>query len=65
MTNSLYQQLDEERKRRAAAVQTLAIAENSNIDLKKKLAAEEQAWKSADAVSRPKSIEHEFRYMTN
>ena len=48
MTNSLYQQLDGERKRRAAAVQTLAVAENSNIDLKKKLTAEEQARKSAD-----------------
>ena len=48
MTNSLYQQLDGERKRRAAAVQTLAVAENSNTDLKKKLTAEEQARKSAD-----------------
>ena len=50
MTNSLYQQLDEERKRRAAAVQTLAIVENSNTDLKKKLTAEEQARKSADVA---------------
>ena len=50
MTNSLYQQLDGERKRRAIAVQTLAIAKNSNNDLKKKLTAEEQAWKSADAA---------------
>ena len=50
MTNSLYQQLDEERKRKAAAVQTLVIAENSNTNLKKKLTAEEQARKSADAV---------------
>ena len=33
---------------RAAAVQTLAIAENSNTDLKKKLTAVEQARKSAD-----------------
>ena len=41
MTNSLYQQLDEDRKRRVAAVQTLAIAENSNINLKKKLTTEE------------------------
>ena len=47
MTNSLYQQLDDERKRRVAVVQTLAIVENSNADLKKKLTAEEQAWKSA------------------
>ena len=50
MTNSLYQQLDDERKRRAAIVQTLAIAENSNTDLKKKLNAEEQARKSADTA---------------
>ena len=50
MTNSLYQQLDEERKRKAAAVQTLVIAENSNTNLKKKLTVEEQARKSTDAV---------------
>ena len=50
MTNSFYQQVDEERKRRAAAVQILAIAENSNTDLKKKLTAEEQARKSVDAI---------------
>ena len=50
MTNSLHQQLDEERKMRAAAVQTLAIVENSNTDLKKKLTAEEQAQKSTDAA---------------
>ena len=31
-------------------MQTLAIAENSNTDLKKKLTTEEQAWKSADAA---------------
>ena len=47
MANSLYQQLEDERKRRAAAVQTLAVAENSNTDLKKKLIVEEQARKSA------------------
>ena len=41
MTNSCYQQLDEERKMRAAAVQTLAIAKNSNADLKKRLTVEE------------------------
>ena len=43
-------QLDKERKRRATAVQTLAIAENSNADLKKKLAIEEQARKSTDSA---------------
>ena len=31
-------------------MQTLTIAENSNTDLKKRLAAEEQAKKSADAA---------------
>ena len=50
MSNSLSQQLDEERKMRATAVQTLAIAENNNIDLKKKPIAEKQARKSADAA---------------
>ena len=50
MTNCCYQQLDEERKRRAAAMQTLAVAENSNADLKKRLTAEEQAQKSTDSA---------------
>ena len=50
MTNSLYQQLDDERKKRVAAVQTLAVAENSNADLKKKLTAKEQARKSTDSA---------------
>ena len=50
MTNSCYQQLDEERKMRVAAVQTLAVAKNSNANLKKKLTAEEQARKSADSA---------------
>ena len=50
MSNSLSQQLEEERKRRAAVVQTLTIAENSNTNLKKRLTAEEQARKSADAA---------------
>ena len=34
----------------ATAMQTLAIVENSNADLKKKLVAEEQARKSADSA---------------
>ena len=50
MTNSLYQQLDDERKKRAAAVQTLTIAENSNTDLRKKLIVEEQSRKSIDTA---------------
>ena len=50
MINSLYQQLDDERKIRVAAMQTLTIAKNSNTDLRKKLTAEEQARKSADTT---------------
>ena len=50
MSNSLTQQLDEERKRRATTVQTLTIAENNNTGLRKMLTAEEQARKSADAA---------------
>ena len=34
MYHSVSQQLDEERKRRATAVQTLTIVENSNADLR-------------------------------
>ena len=43
MYHSISQQLDDERKRRSAAMQTLTIAENSNVDLKQKLKAKEQA----------------------
>ena len=50
MYHSISQQLDDKRKRRVVAVQTLTIAENSNTDLKKKLTAEEQAKKSANAA---------------
>ena len=52
ITNSCYQQLNEERKRkiRATVVQTLNIAEQSNAKLKKKLADEEHARKSADSA---------------
>ena len=50
MNNSCYQQLDEERKMRVAAMQTLTVVENSNADLKKKLTVEEQARKSADSA---------------
>ena len=48
--HSVAQQLDDERKRRVSAVQTLTIAENSNKDLKEKLKAEEQLKKSAEAA---------------
>ena len=50
MYHSISQQLDDERKWRTAAVQTLTIAENSNTDLRKKLIAEEHAKKSAEAA---------------
>ena len=50
MYHSLSQQLDDERKRRVTAVQTLTIAENSNADLRKRLTTEEQAKKSANAT---------------
>ena len=42
--------MDDEKKWRVVVVQTLTIAENRNADLKKKLTAEEQARKSADAA---------------
>ena len=50
MYHSVLQQLDDERKQRVAAMQTLTVAENSNTDLRKKLTAEEQAKKSAEAA---------------
>ena len=48
--HSVAQQLDDERKRRVFAVQTLTIAENSNANLREKLKAEEQERKSADVA---------------
>ena len=50
MYHSVSQQLDDERKRRSTTVQTLAIAKDSNADLRQKLKAEEQARKSSDAA---------------
>ena len=44
------QQLDEERRRRISAVQTLTIAEKSNADLREKLKTEEQQRKSVEAA---------------
>ena len=48
MYHSVSQQLGDERKRRSTAVQTLAITEDSNADLRQKLKAKEQARKSSD-----------------
>ena len=50
MYHSISQQLDDERKRRVAAVQTLTIAESNNADLKQKLKAKEQERKNADSA---------------
>ena len=48
--HSVAQQLDEERRRRISAMQTLTIAEKSNADLKEKLKTKEQQRKSAEAA---------------
>ena len=48
--HSVAQQLEEERRRRIAAVQTMSVAEKSNTDLKEKLKTEEQLRKSAEAA---------------
>ena len=50
MYHSVSQQLDDERKRRSDVVQTLTIAENSNVDLRQKLKAEKQVKKSTEAA---------------
>ena len=50
ITNSCYQQLEDEKKRQAAAVQTLNIAEQNNVELNKKLADEVHARRSADSA---------------
>ena len=50
MLNICYSQLDDERKKRASAVQTLTISEQDLAVAKKKLLTEEQARKSADSA---------------
>ena len=50
MLNNCYQQLEDERKKRASTVQTLTISEHNLADARKKLIAEEQACKSADSA---------------
>ncbi|XP_030970636.1 MAP7 domain-containing protein 1-like [Quercus lobata] len=50
MLNACSDQLDDERKRRATAVQTLSKFEQDLADAKKKLQAEEQARKSAESA---------------
>ena len=66
MYHSVAQQLDDERKRRSTAVQTLTIAENSNADLKQKLKVEEQAKKSVDAALKGVEMQAESqRRLTN
>ena len=66
MYHSVSQQLDEERKRRSTAVQTLTIAKNNNADLKQKLKAEEQARKSTDVALKGAETQAESqRKLTN
>ena len=66
MYHSLSQQLDDERKRRVATMQTLTIAENSNADLRKKLTVEEQARKSTNAALKGAETQAESqRKLTN
>ena len=48
MFNIFSNQLDDERKKRAMAVQTLSQSEQDLADARKKLLAEEQARKRAD-----------------
>ena len=59
--HSVAQQLDDERKRRVSTVQTLTIAENSNVDLREKLKAEEQERKSADAALKSAETQAEIQ----
>ena len=48
ITHSCYQQLDDERTRCVATVQSFNIADQSSKDLRKKLTEEERARKSAN-----------------
>ena len=50
ITNNCYQQLEDERKKRTAAIQTLTISEHNLAKLKKKLNAKEQACRSTDSI---------------
>ena len=50
MLNNYYNQLEDERKRRASAIQNLTISEQDLVNAKKKLIAEEQARKSSDSA---------------
>ena len=50
MLNACSNQLDDERKRRTTAVQTLSKFEQDLADERKKLHAEEQARKSAESA---------------
>ena len=66
MYHSISQQLDDERKRRSAAVHTLTIAKNSNTDLKQKLKAKEHAKKSVEAALKGAETQAESqRKLTN
>ena len=50
MLNNCYNQLEDERKRRASTVQTLTISKQDLAKMKKKLIAEEQVHKSINSA---------------
>lgn len=50
MFNNYYQQLEDERKKRAFAIQTLTISEHNLAEAMKNLIAKEQAHKSTDSA---------------
>ena len=50
MFNNCYQQLEDERKKQASAVQTLTISEHNLAEARKKLTAEAQARRNADSA---------------
>ncbi|XP_065619548.1 uncharacterized protein LOC136063297 [Quercus suber] len=50
IAKSYYDQIDDEKKKRISAVRTLNASEQNIAQLKKKLAAEEEARKSADSA---------------
>lgn len=50
MANSSSRQLEDERNRCTAAVESFKIADQSAQDLRRKLKEEENAWKNADVA---------------
>ena len=50
ISNNYYQQLEDERKKRIAAIQTLTLSKHNLAKAKKKLTAEEQARRSTNSA---------------